>query len=123
MYKLYVKYNLWKIDWIHLWAIVVFECYSQVWFFLITNKWLNGTYLDNQSFVESYNQINHIYSMYDMEFLHANNHTMKYKNTSKYPKYQTSENALCLNEDNIPSADQHIISLFQSVVLFLDEKN
>ena len=60
--------------------------------------------------------------MYDMECVHANNHTMKYKNTSKYPRYQTSENVLCLNQDNIPSADQQIITLFQSVVLFLNEK-
>ena len=59
--------------------------------------------------------------MYKIECVHGNNHTMKYKNTSKYPRYQTSENVLCLNEDNTPSADQQIISLFQSLVLFLNE--
>ena len=44
---------------------------------------------------------------------------MKYTNTSNYPRYQTSENVLCLNEDNIPLADQWLFSLFQSVVFFL----
>ena len=60
--------------------------------------------------------------MYDMEYVNTNNHTMKCKNTSKYPSYQTSENVLCLNKGNIPSADQQIFSLFQSVFLFLNEK-
>ena len=57
-----------------------------------------------------------------MECVNPNNHTMKYKNTSKYPMYQTSENVLCLNGDNIPSADQQKFSLFESVDLFLNEK-
>ena len=85
------------------------------------NKWLNGIYLDNQSFVESCDQINHIYFMYNMECVHKSNNTMKYKNSSKFLRYQTSENILCLNDNNIPSPDQQIISLFQSVVLFLNE--
>ena len=69
-------------------------------------KMVNGTYSDNQSFLKSNDQINHIYFMYNMECVNSNNHTMTYINTSKYPRYQTSENVLCLNEGNIPSEDQ-----------------
>ena len=57
-----------------------------------------------------------------MEYVNANNHTKKYKNTSKYPMYKTLVYVICLNKDNIPSADQLISSSFESVILFLKEK-
>ena len=73
-------------------------------------------------FLESYDQFKHLYFMHDMECVNSNKHKTKYKNTSKYPRYETSKNVLCLNEDNIPSGDKQILSLFQSLFLFLNKK-